>query len=259
MKEIKIATWNVNSIRTRLQAVTDWLNVHQPQVLCLQETKVQDPDFPKESFKQIGYEVAFTGQKAYNGMAILSHFPLKDVSIEFNGNPDPSQKRFIETTVESIRILNTYIPNGRAVGTPAFDYKLEFIRGLRHYLKTKGRPDMPLVLVGDFNVAVEPRDVYDPDAMEGEILFHPDERAAVETLSQWGLVDTFRLHHEENGHYSWWDYRMNAFKRNIGLRIDYIWATSGFAKQCTACNIDSEPRKQVKPSDHAPVIATFQM
>ena len=259
MPQLIIATWNVNSIRTRLQAVLDWLEKHHPHVLCLQETKVEDSQFPKEAFWGTGYEAIFTGQKAYNGMAFLSSLPLTDVSFDFQENPNSLQKRYIAATVGGIRWINVYIPNGSAVGSPPFDYKLNFIAKLRGHLEKSYTPKTPLVLVGDFNVAPEARDVYDPVAMDGEILFHPQERAALAHLKEWGLVDLFRLHHEEGGQYSWWDYQMNAFRRNRGLRIDHIWATPLLAGRCTACDIDKAPRTQEKPSDHAPVIATLEV
>ncbi len=259
MPLIKIATWNVNSIRTRLQAVLAWLEKHHPHVLCLQETKVEDSQFPKDAFSGTGYEVIFTGQKAYNGMAMISSLPLIDVSFDFRETPDALQKRYIAATLGSIRLINIYIPNGSAAGTLQFDYKLNFIAKLRSHLEEGHTPKTPLVLVGDFNVAPEARDVYDPVAMDGEILFHPQERAALTHLREWGLVDLFRLHHEESGQYSWWDYRMNAFRRNMGLRIDHIWSTPLIASRCTACDIDKTPRTQEKPSDHAPVVATFEM
>jgi exodeoxyribonuclease-3 len=258
MSLIKIATWNVNSIRTRLLAVLGWLEKHHPHVLCLQETKVEDSQFPHDAFYGTGYEVIFTGQKGYNGMAMISSLPLTDVSFNFQENPDALQKRYLAATMSGVRLINIYIPNGSAVGTPQFDYKLNFIDKLRNHLKENHTPEMPLVLVGDFNVATEARDVYDPVTMDGEILFHPQERAMLAHLREWGLVDLFRLHHEESGQYTWWDYRMNAFQRNMGLRIDHIWATSQIANRCTACDIDKTPRTQEKPSDHAPVVAIFE-
>ena len=258
MAQIIIATWNVNSIRARLQAVLTWLERHRPHVLCLQETKVQDPEFPEEAFRQIGYEVGFTGQKAYNGVALAARLPLTDLSFDFPEDPNPSQKRFIAATAGGLRLMNVYIPNGSEVGSPQFAYKLDFLAQLHRYLKEHHDPQAPLLITGDFNVAPEAFDVYDPEAMEGEILFHPQERLALAEIKRWGLTDVFRLHHREGGHFTWWDYRMNAFRRKMGLRIDHIWATSALAKRCTGCEIDREPRTQTKPSDHTPVIATFE-
>lgn len=259
MVELKIATWNVNSIRTRLETVLNWFDAHKVHVLCLQETKAQDGDFPKEAFTQSGYQVAFTGQKAYNGMAIVSRLPLGKVDFDFKGNPDSSQKRFMAATVGNVRLINVYFPNGFEVGSPQFAYKLDFISQLRRHLEKEFKPQDRLVVLGDFNVAPEARDVYDPVAMDGEILFHPDERASITKFKEWGLVDVFRLHHDEGGQYSWWDYRMNAFRRKIGLRIDHIWTTSILASRCTSCEIDKKPRTLPKPSDHAPAIAIFRL
>ena len=258
MPQLKIATWNVNSVRMRLETVLDWLENHQPQVLCIQETKTPDVQFPKESFLKLGYEVTFTGQKSYNGMAIISTLPSTDVCFDFAENPDALQKRFISATISGIRLINVYFPNGSEVGSPQFAYKLDFIAQLRRHLESNLAPTDPLILVGDFNIAPEARDVYDPVAMDGEILFHPEERAALAALKAWGLVDVFRLHHEEAGQYSWWDYRMNAFRRNMGLRIDHIWGTPALAARCIACDIDKEPRTRPRPSDHVPVLATFR-
>ncbi|MGH7273210.1 MAG: exodeoxyribonuclease III [Nitrospiria bacterium] len=259
MPQIKIATWNVNSIRMRLETVLDWLEKHQPQVLCIQETKTPDVQFPKESFYKLGYEVTFTGQKSYNGMAILSTLPFTDVCFDFAENPDALQKRFMSATLGGIRLINVYFPNGSEVGSLQFAYKLDFIAQLHRHLESSYTSRTPLALVGDFNIAPDTRDVYDPVAMDGKILFHPEERAALATLKAWELMDLFRLHHEEGGQYSWWDYRMNAFRRNIGLRIDHIWATQALAARCIACDIDKGPRTLAKPSDHAPVVATFQI
>src|SRR3990172_1508458 len=259
MPQVKIATWNVTSIRMRLETVLDWLEKHQPQVLCIQETKTPDVQFPKESFYKLGYEVSFTGQKSYNGMAIISALPSTDVCFDFTENPDALQKRFISATLGGIRLINVYFPNGSEAGSPQFAYKLDFIAQLRRHLESSHTPRAPLALVGDFNIAPEARDVYDPVAMDGEILFHPEERAALAVLKAWGLVDVFRLHHEEGGQYSWWDYRMNAFRRNMGLRIGHSWGKLALAARCIACDIDKEPRTQPKPSDHAPVVAPFQI
>ncbi|HEX9759219.1 MAG TPA: exodeoxyribonuclease III [Nitrospiria bacterium] len=259
MAFLKIGTWNVNSIRTRLQAVLQWLKEQDPHVLCLQETKVQDEQFPKSPIEEAGFHVAFNGQKAYNGVAIISKLSLRDVSMDFDGNPNPLQKRFIGATVGSVRVINVYIPNGSEVGSPAFQFKLDFFGKLSGYIKKIYTLENPLVLVGDFNVAPEAIDVYDPVAMEGQILFHPDERRALGEFGKWGLVDLFRHFHSKGNAFTWWDYRMNAFRRKMGLRIDHIFATPYLAQRCRECEIDSEPRKKEKPSDHAPVIATFEI
>ncbi len=259
---MKIATWNVNSIRVRSDAVLGWLKKCEPDVLCVQETKVEDGKFPGEAFADAGYGAAFSGEKSYNGVAIFSKHPISDVQIGFPEMPMPEspmneQRRLIAATVKGVRLINVYIPNGESVDSPKFIYKLNFIARLRDYLDRYHQTAMPLTIVGDFNVAPEARDVYDPDGWEGEILCHPKEREAMITLMSWGLVDLFRMHHEEGGHYSWWDYRVGAFRRNMGLRIDHIWATPPFASNCVLCEIDKAPRADKQPSDHAPMIATF--
>jgi len=254
---MRIATWNVNSIRARLPIVCSWLAEHRPDVLCLQETKVEDEKFPGEEFGKFGYQICFFGQRTYNGVAILSRSPVKDLCKGLPGLPEDEQRRFLAGTLNGIRILNIYIPNGQAVDSPKFLYKLHFVNRLRAFLETSHRPGEPLILLGDFNVAPEPEDVYSPEEWEGEVLFHPDARAAIGTLKAWGLVDLFRKHHAGPGHYTWWDYRVGAFRRNMGLRIDHIWATQPVADRCGSCEIDRSPRAGERPSDHAPVIASI--
>jgi exodeoxyribonuclease-3 len=255
---IKIATWNVNSIRARQEAVLSWLRKHAPDLLCLQETKVEDAQFPMEAFRAAGYEPVVAGQKSYNGVAMLSKRPLTEVRIGFADLPLDEQKRLMAATIDGIRVINVYMPNGQSVGSEKFIYKLGFIARLRTYLDQCHKPEEPLVLVGDFNVAPEPIDVHDPKGWEGEVLFHPEARAALAHLKSWGLEDLFRLHHTEGGAYSWWDYRIAAFRRNLGLRIDHLWGTSGVAARCRGCEIDKAPRAGERPSDHAPVIAVFE-
>lgn len=255
---IKIATWNVNSIRTRHDAVLSWLRKHEPDLLCLQETKVEDEKFPTDGFRAAGYEPVVAGQKSYNGVAMLSKRPLSDVRIGFIDLPLDEQKRLMAATIDGIRVINVYMPNGQYVGSPKFVYKLGFIARLRTYLDQCHKPEEPLVMVGDFNVAPEPIDVHDPKGWEGEVLFHPEARAALAHLKSWGLEDLFRLHHSEGDAYSWWDYRIAAFRRNLGLRIDHIWATPSVAARCRGCEIDKDPRAEERPSDHAPVIAMIE-
>jgi exodeoxyribonuclease-3 len=263
MKEVgaamKIATWNVNSIRARLETVRDWMVRARPDVLCLQEIKVTDADFPASAFEELGYRVAVSGEKTYNGVAILSRHDLTSVLVGFPDYAAAGQKRLIAADVGGLRIVNAYIPNGFQPDSPKFVYKLEFIRELRRYLERLHTPGDPLVLVGDFNIAPEARDVYDPQAMEGEIGFHPDERTTLTALKSWGFEDVFRRHHEEAGLFSWWDYRAAAFRRNMGLRIDHIWATPPAAKLSTECAMDREMRALPRPSDHIPVWATFDV
>lgn len=254
---ISVATWNVNSIRVREPAVRAWLERHRPDVLCLQETKVVDEKFPCAGFEALGYRVEAFGQPTYNGVAILSRHPLSDCVRGLPGEPPDAPRRAIAATVAGIRIVDVYVPNGESVGSEKFAYKLDWMRRLRAAIEAPARREA-LLLCGDLNVAPEARDVYDPAALEGDVLFHPDSRAALAGLAGCGLVDAFRLHHQEAGCYSWWDYRMNAFKRRRGLRIDHILVTPPLAERCTSCEIDVEPRAQVQPSDHTPVIATFR-
>ena len=254
---MKIATWNVNSIRVRLQMVLDWMVQSQPDVLCLQEIKVTDELFPIDSFEALGYRVAVSGQRSYNGVAIISKQEINGLQTEFPHYDAEGQKRLIAATIGRMRVVNIYVPNGSAPDSPKFVYKLEFIRQLHSYLKHHHEPRELLVLVGDFNVAPEARDVYDAEEMEGEIGFHPQERAALAELLSWGFEDVFRRHHQERGLYSWWDYRAGAFRRDMGLRIDHIWATIPLAALSVESGMDREQRALVKPSDHVPVWATF--
>jgi exodeoxyribonuclease-3 len=254
---MRIATWNVNSIRARLERVLQWLQDDTPDVVCLQETKVTDDLFPIEPLQEAGYHAVFTGQKTYNGVAILSRFPITQVEKVLPNAPGDEEKRFIAATIEGIRVINVYVPNGRQVSTPAFQYKLDWLECLRVYLAATYSLDHALLLCGDFNVAPEPRDVYDAEQADGEILFHPEERAAFARLLEWGMRDALRLHHDEAGLYSWWDYRAAAFRRNMGFRIDHILVTPALAERCTKVSLERELRRQPKPSDHIPVVATF--
>lgn len=257
-RPLTLVTWNVNSIRVRVEHLQRWLYDHQPDVMCLQETKVTDDQFPEAEFTSLGYRTVFTGQKTYNGVAILSRLPIEDVCAGFDCNDAEEQKRLIAATIGGVRVINAYIPNGSSPESDKFEYKLDFISKLHAYFKSRHRPDELLALVGDFNVATEPRDVYDPDALEGHVCFHPKERSAIGTLLEWGLTDQFRTMEEESGFYSWWDYRQGAFRRNMGLRIDHIWVTQPLAQRAAACWIDREERALDKASDHAPVVATYR-
>lgn len=255
---MRIATWNVNSLRARLELVLAWLRQGGPEVVCLQETKVTDDAFPAEALVEAGYQTVFTGQKTYNGVAILSRLPLTEVCKALPEAPGDDEKRFIAATVHGTRIINVYVPNGQAVGSAKFHYKLAWLEQLRTYLATTYTLETPLVLCGDFNVAPEPRDVYDATEVDGEILFHPEERAAFGRLIDWGLHDALRLHHQEGELYSWWDYRAGAFRRNRGFRIDHILVTPSVAARCTAVTLERDLRRLPKPSDHIPVVATLQ-
>ena len=255
---MRVATWNVNSIAARLPAVTAWLAEHQPDVLCLQEIKCVTERFPATTFAELGYQAAVFGQPTYNGVAILARERLNRVERGFPGD-DGGPARLIAATVGLVRVIDVYVPNGAPLGSDRYTGKLAWLGQLRAYLAASHAPDELLVLCGDFNVAPEPRDVYDPVALASQVLFTPPERAALAPVAAWGLVDTFRLHQEEAGHFSWWDYRQAAYRRNLGLRIDHLWATPPLAAACTGAWIDRAPRAGERPSDHAPVVADFAL
>ncbi|WP_437854390.1 exodeoxyribonuclease III [Sorangium sp. So ce363] len=253
---MRIASWNVNSIRTRLEQLTSWLVRAAPDVVCMQETKVEDGSFPEAALSEVGYRSVIFGQKSYNGVAIATRFGLSvdDVKKGLDGDEQDVARRMLAATIEGIRVINVYVPNGQAVGTPAFAYKLAWLGRLRSELEARYRPDQQIVICGDFNVAPEAIDVAEPKKWEGQVLFHPDERAALGRLMEWGLVDAFRACHPAKEAYSWWDYRMGAFRRNKGLRIDLALVTRPLAARCTDVSIDTRPRELQRPSDHAPVV-----
>lgn len=256
---VKIATWNVNSIRARLERLLAWLPEHQPDVLCLQEIKVETAAFPMEALAALGYgAAAVSGQKTYNGVAILAKQPLGDVRVGLEDGHDDAQARLIAATVGGVRVICAYMPNGSAVPSEKYDYKLRWLERFRVHLHQHHRPEEPLVVLGDFNVAPEPMDVYDPVGWVNEPIFHIDARNALKRVAEFGLVDVVRKHHPNPGLYSYWDYRMLAFPKNLGLRIDHIFATAPLAARCTSAAIDRNARKGKQPSDHAPVLATFE-
>lgn len=255
---MRIATWNVNSIRVRLPHVLDWLGKHQPDVLCLQETKVTDEDFPAADFEQAGYTAVFSGQKSYNGVATLSRKPARDVACSLP-KADGTQKRLLAASVNGVRIVNVYVPNGEAVGSDKYGYKLAWLKALKAYLKSELETHPKLAVLGDFNIAPEERDVHDPKRWEGSVLFSDKERAAFQGLVATGLADIFRRFDQPLMSFTWWDYRMSAFQRNHGLRIDHILASRALASACQSCHIDPIPRGLERPSDHAPVIAEFDL
>lgn len=255
---MRIATWNVNSLRVRLETLVQWLAQDGPDVVCLQETKVTDELFPTQALEEMGYQVVYTGQKTYNGVALVSRLPITEVLKTLPGAPPEDEKRFLSAIINGIRIINVYVPNGQEIGAPKFHYKLAWLAALEAFVCSTYSVSEALLLCGDFNIAPEARDVYDPARAEGEILFHPDERAAFSRLLTWGLQDTLRLHRPEGGLYSWWDYRAMAFRRNLGYRIDHILVTPPLAARCTAVTLERELRKLPKPSDHIPVVATFR-
>lgn len=261
---MQVATWNVNSIRTRLTQVTQWLQSHPVDVLCLQETKVIDRDFPKTPFEELGYHPYIFGQKTYNGVALLSRTPLAEVSMGFTpilgeteGEKFDVQKRVISGVIDQVRIVNLYVPNGSEVGSEKYEFKLLWLELLKDYLKTLQDTSQDLCVCGDFNVALEDRDIYDPTGKENHIMSSPAERQALQDVLSIGLQDAFRKFTAEGGHFSWWDYRSAGFPRNRGWRIDHCYLTAGLYEKAIRCKIDIEPRKLERPSDHTPVIVEF--
>lgn len=253
---MKLATWNVNSLKVRLPQVLQWLSTSPVDILCLQETKLTDDKFPVADIEAAGYQVAFTGQKTYNGVAILSRYPMQNV-VKNNPLFDDEQQRIISATIEGMRIVCAYIPNGQAVGTDKYDYKLRWLDALARWLGQELASNASLALLGDYNIAPADADVYDPVEWTGQVLCSDPERAAFERLIALGLQDAFRMFPQPEKIYSWWDYRQMAFRRNRGLRIDHILLSAPLASRCTACEIDKLPRKWEQPSDHTPVIATL--
>ena len=251
---MKLATWNVNSIKVRLPQLIDWLGVARPDVVCLQEIKTEEAKFPRAEIEAAGYVAAVSGQKTYNGVAILSRLPPGEVSTGMPGFQD-EQKRLIAATIEGVRVVCVYCPNGQAVGSEKYDYKLRWFAALKDYLAAERSRNPRLAVAGDFNVAPEDRDVHDPKAWEGQVHVSGPERKAWSALLELGLKDAFRLFDQPAEIFSWWDYRMLGFQRNAGLRIDQILLAAELAARCTACTIDKSPRKLERPSDHAPVVA----
>jgi exodeoxyribonuclease-3 len=255
---VKIVSWNINSLRKRQERLLNWLASTQPDVVCLQETKCTDEQFPVLDLKAAGYHAAFHGQKSYNGVAILSKIEPTEVRLALCDEEEDPQARVIAATIGGLRIYSIYAPNGQAVGSPAYDYKMKWYDRLRNCLQRES-PDRQLVVCGDFNVAPKDGDIYDPDLWRGAIMCSERERKAFEQLCAIGLVDTLRLHHPESGLFSWWDYRMLSFPKNRGLRIDAILASESLASRCSAAGIEREMRKGKEPSDHAPVWAEFSL
>ena len=255
---MRIATWNVNSLRVRMPHLKDWLAANPMDVVALQETKLPDPDFPREELEALGLRVAFSGQRTYNGVALLSGSEPADVVAGIPGFAD-EQKRVLAATIGGVRVIDVYVPNGQAVGSDKYDYKLRWFAALRDYVAAELARHPRLVVLGDYNVAPEDRDVHDPKAWEGQVLASEPERAALRTLLATGLEDCFRRFEQPDKSFSWWDYRMMAFRRNAGLRIDLILASTPLAQACSECRIDKAPRKLERPSDHAPVIARFDI
>ncbi|SEM95432.1 exodeoxyribonuclease III [Nitrosomonas marina] len=250
---MKLATWNVNSLKVRLPQVLDWLQKHQPDVLCLQETKLIDENFPLEEIADAGYQSVYAGQKTFNGVAILSKQKSDAVLTAIPGFDD-EQKRVIAATIDGLRIICIYVPNGEAVGSQKYDYKLKWLPALTEWMRNELSIHAKLAVLGDYNIAPDDRDVHDPEAWAGKVLCSQQERDAFGQLLNLGLEDSFRLFDQPEKSYSWWDYRMMAFRRNKGLRIDHILLSQTLAQSCTACWIDKTTRKLERPSDHAPVV-----
>lgn len=256
---MQLASWNVNSLRVRLEQVLEWLADNPVDVLGLQETKLPDADFPREALEAAGYRVAFTGQKTYNGVALLTRNAAEDIQLVLPGMEDDPQRRFVAATVDGIRIFNLYVPNGKEPGSDKFQYKLRWLACLRDVLASALEESAQLAVMGDFNIAPADADVHDPRAWEGKIHCSAVEREALQAILDLGFRDTFRLFDQEPGLFSWWDYRMAAFRRNRGLRIDLVLASEALAQKCKASSIDRKPRAADRPSDHAPVVATFAL
>jgi exodeoxyribonuclease-3 len=255
---MKIASWNVNSLKVRLDQVLAWCETARPDVLALQETKLTDDNFPTAEIENAGYHAAFSGQPTYNGVAILSRLGAPgDVVTDPPGVPD-EQRRIIAATVDGVRLVNLYVVNGQAVGTDKYDYKLDWLARVTDFIASEMQRHEKVAVVGDFNIAPEPADVHDPDKWEGRVLFSEPEREALKRIMDLGLVDSFRLFEQPEGSFSWWDYRAAAFRRGMGLRIDLVLASRALADRCTAAGIDVEPRREERPSDHAPVWAEFK-
>ncbi len=253
---MKIASWNVNSLRVRLPHVLDWLDKHRPEVLGLQELKMPDDAFPANEIAELGYRSIFYGQKTYNGVALLSLQEPDNVTTGLPDFPD-EQRRVIAADYDGVRVINLYVPNGQTVGADKYAYKLAWLDALRAWLADELAVNPNVVVVGDFNIAPADRDVHDPDTWRGKILCSDDERARLQAIESLGFSDSFRLFDQPDDTFSWWDYRAAAFRRKRGLRIDLVLASTTMAKRCTASDIDPEPRKLERPSDHAPVFAVF--
>jgi exodeoxyribonuclease-3 len=249
-----IATWNVNSLKVRLPQVLEWLAKHRPDALCLQELKLEDAKFPLSEIEAAGYSAAFSGQKTYNGVAILSREPATDVVFGIAGYDDP-QRRVISADIAGARLVCAYVPNGQSVDSEKYVYKLNWLAAFSNWLAQEIAVHSRLAVLGDFNIAPDDRDVHDPKAWEGQVLVSRPEREAFQRLLDLGFSDSFRLFEQPEKSYTWWDYRMNGFRRNLGLRIDHILLSPGLSGNCAGCAVDIEPRRNERPSDHAPVVA----
>jgi len=255
---MKVASWNVNSLRVRLPQVLQWLEQARPDVLGLQETKLTDAEFPVAALEEAGYRAVFAGQKTYNGVALLARSELAEPVTDLAGLDDP-QRRVMAATVDGVRIWNLYVPNGQSVESDKYVYKLGWLEALRAELAGELARHERVVVMGDFNIAPDDRDVHDPAAWAGKVLCSEPERAALSALLSLGLEDLFRRFEQPEGTFSWWDYRAAGFRRNLGLRIDLVLGNQAMAERCTRCVVDREPRRWERPSDHAPVVAEFSL
>lgn len=253
---MKLATWNVNSLKVRLPQVLQWLTDNPVDVLCLQETKTMDEKFPYAEIEAAGYQVIFSGQKTYNGVAILSKHPMTDV-VRNNPHFADEQQRLIAATINDVRVICAYVPNGQSIDSDKYQYKLNWLAGLQHWLSAELAAHPKLALLGDYNIAPTDRDVHDPAAWVGQVLVSQPERDAFANMLALPLTDAFRLFDQADKLFSWWDYRQLGFRRNAGMRIDHILLSAPLAATCTACVIDKAPRKWEQPSDHTPVVATL--
>lgn len=253
---MKIASWNVNSLRVRLPQVLEWLKENPIDILAIQETKTQDPDFPLEEIEAAGYKVAFSGQKTYNGVAILAKTTPKEIITDIKDLDDP-QRRILAVTIKGVRVINLYVVNGSEVGSEKFEYKLNWLEKVTAFIQQELKKHNKLIVLGDFNIAPDDRDVHDPESWQGKILCSNEEREAYQNILSLGLIDTFRQFDQEDKTFSWWDYRGGGFRRNHGLRIDLILASEALSKKCKSSIIDKTPRAWERPSDHTPVVAEF--
>jgi exodeoxyribonuclease-3 len=255
---LKVASWNVNSLNVRLPHVLAWCEEARPDILALQETKLTDDRFPVDELQEAGYHSAYSGQKTYNGVAVLSREPATDMVTDIDGLDDP-QRRILAATIGDLRIIDLYVVNGSEVGSEKFAYKLHWLEQVTRWIEAEAQKFDKLIVLGDFNIAPDDRDVHDPESWREKILCSTPEREALQRIFDLGLSDTFRLFEQEEKTWSWWDYRMAAFRRNMGLRIDLVLASAAMADVCSAAYIDKEPRRQERPSDHTPVIAEFDL
>ncbi len=257
---MKIATFNAASVRARLPLLIEWIAENEPDVLGIQETKVEDDKFPIGDFEDLGYHVELHGQKSWNGVALLSRGLATNVTRGFEDDLFPSDARIISAEVNGIRIINTYVPNGNTVGSDKFEYKLRWLERFAQFLRERFRPDQPLIWMGDINIAPTPIDVYDSPRFYGGVGHHPEEFKRLDAILSFGLEDTFRKFHSEKGHYTFWDFTLpRGVERNLGWRIDHIYTTPDLASRCLSCEIDLEARNQTRPSDHTFVTATFDV